>query len=543
MSVRPVIVSAVVLVQLVIASAARADSGVFFAAPVNLSQNSAGTLPFGLRSAVDSRGNIYALWADQTCLQVFPYTCTTRLLFRRSVDGGLTFSAPRDIWKQSAYPASGPQLAVDAHGNINIVWEGTDSAGWEIFFSRSVDGGTTFSLPKVISNRAGSAADPQLAVDPAGHIDVVWESFEDYPFSNVWFSRSADGGRSFSQPNPLCGSAEVCNWPRIAVESTGAVDVVWGKAACADCAYDVFFCRSADGSGPLSDAQNLSNSAESMITSPKLVVDTRGNINVVWSKGDYWTTGDADVFFSRSTDEGTTFTGTNVSRNQGLSFLPQTVVDSRGHVDVFWFDSALGGIGFSRSLNGVDFSVPTNVSTPPSSGELDDPFVAMAGDDAINLVWSEAGTGIMFRRSTGGGSFSAPENISNNASVAYPQVGVDASGNINALWFGETPAGASDYFYRRGVTVAALEAAVRRLPASALKNKGHRRSILNALADVGEALASGDRTSAAATLDDLLWHLNGCGPTADHNDWIVDCSQQLKLQTSIQIIVDGLRGR
>src|ERR687888_2278217 len=98
MVLRPVIVPAIVFVQLVTASAARAESDVFFASPVNLSQDRPGTLPYSLRSAVDNRGNIYTLWADQTCLPVFPYSCTTRLLFRRSVDGGVTFSAAKDIW-------------------------------------------------------------------------------------------------------------------------------------------------------------------------------------------------------------------------------------------------------------------------------------------------------------------------------------------------------------------------------------------------------------------------------------------------------------
>jgi hypothetical protein len=546
---RSIVVLALLPAHLFSAAEVRAQSTkVFFSRPVNVSHNPRTTLPYSDRVAVDTKGNINVLWADYKCLPVWPFTCTWHLFYARSVDGGTTFSTPKDISNHYSDEALyGPQIAVDGSGNINVVWEGTASGGWEIFFSRSVDGGATFSIPKVISNHAGSAGAPQLAVDSLGNLNVVWQAqqvFDLYSWS-IWFSRSGNGGASFSDPKALCDNAEICAWPQIAIESSGAIEVVWAKALCVNCDYDVFFSRSSDRGATFSASQNLSNSSESLITAPEVVVDKGGNINVVWSKGHYWSTGNADVFLSRSTDQGTTFSSRNLSDNRGLSYLPEVGVDALGNINVLWLDDVPGGMLFSRSVNGgADFSTPKNVSTPPSGIAGDLPYLAVASDGDINLAWWEVGRGILFSRSTdGGATFSTPETISGNASIPFfPQIMVDKSGNICVLWFDEM-SGTPDVFFTRGITVNALQSDISGLPTSAFKNKSHRRAMLNALADAEQAIANGNSALAVSTLDDLLWHLSGCGATADRNDWIVDCTGQLKIRSSIQIIVASLGGQ
>src|SRR5438876_4712403 len=114
------------------ASGVRAQSTkVFFARPVNVSHNPRNTLPYSDRVAVDTKGNINVLWADYTCLPVWPFTCTCHLFYARSVDGGATFSTPKDISNHHSEEALyGPQIAVDGSGNINVVWEGRASGGW-----------------------------------------------------------------------------------------------------------------------------------------------------------------------------------------------------------------------------------------------------------------------------------------------------------------------------------------------------------------------------------------------------------------------------
>src|SRR5229473_1264325 len=87
----------------------------------------------------------------------------------------LSFSAPKNVSNNLDQSAT-PQIAVDAAGKINVVWVDTTPGNWDIFFSRSSDGGATFSVPQNLSSDAADNASPQLSVDAGGNISVVWEN-------------------------------------------------------------------------------------------------------------------------------------------------------------------------------------------------------------------------------------------------------------------------------------------------------------------------------------------------------------------------------
>jgi hypothetical protein len=544
---RRVFLRAAVFFVLSVPAATHADNVInrgFFSGPLNVSNNPRNTLPYSVRVALDARGNINVVWADYRCAEAFPNRCTWHLFFSRSIDGGATFSTQKDIsYHLDGEALYGPQIAVDGSGNISVVWEDNAAGGWEIFYSRSVDDGVTFTTPKVISNYAGAAVDPELVVDRRGNISVVWQTQSANNWNwNLWFTRSADWGNTFSDPKALCDNTEVCNWPKIAVEPSGSVDLVWAQALCASCEYDVFFSRSTDGGTYFSTSQNLSGSAESLITAPELVVDGAGNLNVVWSKANY-ASGHANVFLSRSSDHGTTFVSRSLSGDRGRSYFPQVAVDARGAINVFWLDDMLGGIFFSRSVDGgTDFSSPQNVSTAPGGFSATDPYVAVDRRGNLNVVWEDDVTGgIALSRSTDGGStFSAPEDISNNSSSAFfPQITADASGNINVLWFDEST-GIPEIRFARGVTIDSLRNDIASLPKSALGTGSYRRVLLNELAEVEQSLAESDTASAVSRLEELRRHLDGCGASPDKNDWVVDCMEQLKIRRSMDIIVANL---
>ena len=116
------------------------------------------------------------------------------------------FSTPKNVSNNSDFSFT-PQLAVDLGGNIYVVWEDDTNTNSNILFSRSTDGGT-FSAPKGVSNSAGFSFNPRIAVDSGGTINVVWQDSPDfYRTSNVFFSRSSDGGITFSTPMNLSGTS------------------------------------------------------------------------------------------------------------------------------------------------------------------------------------------------------------------------------------------------------------------------------------------------------------------------------------------------
>src|SRR5437867_12816807 len=83
------------------------------------------------------------------------------------------FSTPKNI-STNAGNSLFPRIAADSKGNINVVWQDDTPGSSNIFFSRSADGGATFSTPKNLSNNSAGAFVPLIAVDSSGNINVVW---------------------------------------------------------------------------------------------------------------------------------------------------------------------------------------------------------------------------------------------------------------------------------------------------------------------------------------------------------------------------------
>jgi hypothetical protein len=104
-----------------------------------------------------------------------------------------------------------PMLEVDRtggdyDGNVYVCWSRFTGAGQnKAYFSRSTDGGQTFSAPMSISRSRDvrSIQDCDIAVTHNGDVYVSFRTYDDTsPFTatGVAFVKSTDGGRTFSAP-------------------------------------------------------------------------------------------------------------------------------------------------------------------------------------------------------------------------------------------------------------------------------------------------------------------------------------------------------
>ena len=74
------------------------------------------------------------------------------------------------------------------------MWTDKTAGNNEILFKRSTDGGTTFSdTPINLSNSPGDSGRPQIAVS-GSNVYVVWE---DRTTKDIYFTTSTDNGISF----------------------------------------------------------------------------------------------------------------------------------------------------------------------------------------------------------------------------------------------------------------------------------------------------------------------------------------------------------
>ncbi len=152
----------------------------------------------------------------------------------RSSDGGETFSPSvvvgHDGWVYPACPHRPASLGVDHQGRLYVVWytEGTEETP-AIYLAYSDDQGKTFSDKQQLNRSKGTFPDhPQMAVDPAGRIVVIWE--EQSPVRReVVASYSLDRGRSFTVPVKL--NDKNGQTPTVAVNQQGTVVMGWKEHA------------------------------------------------------------------------------------------------------------------------------------------------------------------------------------------------------------------------------------------------------------------------------------------------------------------------
>ncbi|MBX3330324.1 MAG: exo-alpha-sialidase [Nitrospira sp.] len=152
----------------------------------------------------------------------------------RSMDHGETFSTSvvvgNDRWVYPACPHRPASLGVDQRGRLYVVWytEGADETP-AIYLAYSDDQGKTFSAKKQLNRSKGTFPDhPQMAVDPAGRIAVIWE--EQSPVRReVVVSYSLDRGRSFNEPIKL--NEKNGQTPAVAVNQQGTVVMGWKEHA------------------------------------------------------------------------------------------------------------------------------------------------------------------------------------------------------------------------------------------------------------------------------------------------------------------------
>jgi hypothetical protein len=346
-----------------------------------------------------------------------------------------------------------PQIDISGN-NTYVVWSDDSPGNPDIFFTKSTDGGNTFSdKPINLSNNSGLSSNPVLSVR-GSNVCVVWHD-DTYKSFDIFFATSADGGNTFSKPIKLTQSANNIivdsEFPSIASFENN-VYLVWQENSTGF--FDVLLKKSTDGGNTFSDKPiNLSNNSGNSAY-PKIAL--YGNTSyVVWEDN---STGNFDILLKKSTDGGNTFSDKpiNLSKNKGNSSDPKVFSDEKNDIFVVWDDDSPGNadIFFTKSTDGGEtFSRPVNLSNN-TRGSFD-PTLTISKNH-ISVAWDDDSPGnadILFTKSTDrGDSFSIkPINLSKNVGRSlYPDVAISRSNNSYIIWSDDTP-GNYEVFLLRNV--------------------------------------------------------------------------------------------
>ena len=320
----------------------------------------------------DSQGNFF--------MGILAYSGTGNgILVAKSTDGGATFSTPvrLDNGGDKEY------LAVDYRNDtVYAVWENTGASfNQGIFFSKTTNGGTSWTARKQIStNPGGTNNGATPSVGPNGEIHVAWSNFG----NTIWFQRSTDGGSTWLPtdrairtdvnipPSPLNGGFRNPPIPSSATDATagpysGRIYVVWGDDRFGDA--DILLTRSDDGGQTWSlpirvNDDVVGNRADQFF--PWVHVDENGHVHVVFldrrEDPDNFLIG---TYLATSTDGGQTF-GPNIRVSDGIygptnfGFLGDYIGSATGGGKIFplWPDGRNGNPDvFSVGVDTADYDL------------------------------------------------------------------------------------------------------------------------------------------------------------------------------------------
>jgi hypothetical protein len=273
----------------------------------------------------------------------------SEIYFKKSTNGGDNWTTNKRLTWNSSW-SLGPDIAVDSLGHLHVVWYDFTPGNYEIYYTKSTDGGASWTTSKRLTWNAGWSQSPSIAVYSSDQLHVAW-SDSTPGINEIYYSRSTDGGATWSTSKRLTWNSGWSFAPDMAVDSSGLLHVVWYDNTPGN--DEIYYLKSTDGGTNWSSSKRLTWTSGSSL-SPSLFADSLGNLNLVWSDN---TPGNYEVYYKRSVDWGATWS-TNMRKtwNSGESASPVIVVDSLGRLHVVWYDHTPGN--YEIYYLGWEFLVP-----------------------------------------------------------------------------------------------------------------------------------------------------------------------------------------
>lgn len=367
------------------------------------------------------------------------------------------FSTPVNISSDFPEICCNLDMAVETDGTVNACWIKYVHPSQElVYMKRSTDGGNTWGTALKVTYCANHyVTDITLSVNSVGDLFHTHTRGSD---GHVYFKRSTNSGQSWETPKKI-SSADYGLYmdgspSDVAIDDVGNINVIFNLFEAGLRPGNIYFTRSTNNGSTWNTP--LLISVPNYGTDPHITVDRNGNINAVWFKRKVDTAKTKRyVHFRRSTNNGITWSnGINVNQNKpGYYHGLAMAVDKSGNIYLMWawranYFSGNYQIYFSCSKdNGVTWSEPINFSADSLNNTSPDITVDVAGN--INVVWTQSGE-IYFRRSVNSGtSWSNKINVSNTSGGSgVPVIGVDSNGNIKIAWRAFTAGPFMVYFCR-----------------------------------------------------------------------------------------------
>ena len=327
---------------------------------------------------------------------------TIYLAWHVSENNIVNFSSSNNLgenWNPPIQIGSGnePVVVVDTKGYVFIVWQNNG----EILMRKSTNG-INFEPSFVI----GNGYLPDMAIDSCGNIYVIWQEnivYLDKKNTPIYFSKSVDGGNIFSEPIVVDTTMVGWNSPlKLAVSPCGNnIYVTW---ACPDgdwgAGYPViaWFSRSTDGGTTFSPRINPTGFPGDGEFSPSIQAFGKNNVYIVLT---IRSGGNDHLYITASTDTGVSWSLLDSKIDDGDYFTtdvfhssPSMAIDKNGFIYVVWADTrdndVSNNIYFDKSTDGgQSFGIDLRIDDSPEQSSLRNPSIAVSDTAKVGIVWED----------------------------------------------------------------------------------------------------------------------------------------------------------
>ena len=271
--------------------------------------------------AVDAGGNIHVVWGDDR-------TGNTEIYYKKSTNGGTSWTTKRLTWTSGGSIC--PLIKTDSNNHIHVVWTELKPGNHDIYYNKSTDGGASWTAKRLTWNswHEGVSA---ITTDSNNHIHVVYNMLLSSNWE-IYYKKSTDGGVSWTTKRLTNNSAASLGYG-IATDSSDNVHVVCIDETPGN--REIYYMKSTNGGSSWTTKRLTWNSAS--VYTPAIATDSSDNIHVVWEKD-----APGEIYYKRSTDGGIVWTTKRLTWNPGLSGYPGIATDSNNRIHVFWHDNTHG---------------------------------------------------------------------------------------------------------------------------------------------------------------------------------------------------------
>lgn len=359
-------------------------------------------------------------------------------LVLRRPDGETTRSVLRDpLGAIEPHGEAPPQLAFAADGEVVAVYTvGREIPGRRfpasaLRLARTIGGGTEWAAPVTVNEgeEFGSHNFHALLAGTRGDFYVAWLS-STAGNSGVWLRRTADGDTRWQPSRPIHAEPTCpCCRTALAEGPDGALYAAWRKIFAGE-VRDIVVVRSDDGGE--SWTEPVRPRADEWVfpgcphAGPALRVDPDGVVHIAWWTGK---TGEAGVWYARSTDRGRSFTAEPVAIGERSAPAHVQLAPVAGGAVVAWDD----GLGAApRILMRRMGAIPGPILVLSEAGAAASYPVLGVVNDSVVVAWTQMTTAAHHAAMAERPDMNDPEAV-----MSLPQVGQSAiwerSGPVTAL--------------------------------------------------------------------------------------------------------------